>query len=1852
MDPNVDSIVFKFSENIVKMGEKKIFRADHGAKLDFGGIECVPTYPNLKTVSCKLKKPLTPNRDYTVKLKMGFAGAKLEDKINNEHSYTFRTSGLAITKYNILWNDNVPVIGVTLNLKVKPEGRSGVIQCPDRDIPVTFEPMKNPKVDTQFRIKSSAAIKANEFCVFYFNKPLSYSDYQGSDIPTQKMLVNQTISSLEGNIGKYDFDVGCLGNYQMRAALFQGTLPFLKCEFNDSVKINFPSDSTKSLKIDDFVTVMPKDKVKITYDYGQIIISDFSGPQKNYLIRISKNYPFMDKTRFNSDVIFQLETLDNPPLISPVKDIGVIERDSPWLVGYSALNIKAFDLFYNFVDDPRKLADLTEIQLPANMQILKKAYTLKTEANVNELRPLDVKALAKEKSFKAGLFSGRMKITDVDAKFVDAEKAIFTQKDDYSREQLKARREFSFGYLFTDIGLHVKKGRQGVLVWAFSLKTGKSLNDVTVRLTGSNISELKTSTDKDGLAFFEEVTFKNDDQFSVVAQKGDDISFISKKEAAWNSSWNNGISRYEFNLGYYWQDPTPIVADIVADRPLYLPKETVHLKFFVRKQKPDSLELESIGKKVKVTIFDSRGNEALVKELELNKYGTAVLNYELPTAAPLGRYAVYIQEGATTLQLDSVFQVEEFRKPDFKVIVTEKSKTFEGNITYFKGGAVKGAQGEMVVMFEKINFKPKNEDHERFVFPSTISTLWEYYGENSVGGDLRVLSRADVESDDKGHVVLNKGNLEKEANDYGAVVVEASFKDENGGAVSGRTTLMVNPFIYIPGISLQKWMYQTGETINPEVVAIGQDGNPALDVKMQLKLVRVDYIYERRLGSGNYFYYDSRREEKTITTCDFSTKANFKSCDLVVKEPGYYEYHASVKDKKIKADETKVSSYVYRSGEFLSFESANHDRMNLNVEKTKLKMGDKLKVMAISPLQDAEALITFERDGILYKEKVSFKGNVLLYEKVITDEKLIPGFFVSVVIVKGRTSDKIEGKFDLGKPAFKIGYKRIEVANIEKRLTAVVTPSKKQAEPGQMMEAEIQLNDNKGKGVQGELAIAVIDEALLSVSGPYQKNYDILDTFYTLKTLGVDNYQTLTQLIGRRTFGKKGANAGGGGGFEVRSDFKNTAYWEPQAETDKSGQYKFKFKIPDNLTTWKIIVSAVDNNHRFGMGENEFLASKSLMVEPALPNFLTEGDKFNAKVVVSNRSGAKEKVVVKISSPKFKVNKAEETLFVAHDGKNSTLFPLEVIEPVNSEILVTAQTNKSKDAFKVTLPVLKNSIEHVYSDYGLVGKNKKEIPLSINSFARPESLGLLVKTSSTAIEGLDEVFRYVLGYPYGCWEQKLTKAYFLVQYEAMKNLLTYRFPEDKGSISASVQTLLNEAADYQVSSGGMRYYPGGSDSGDVYLSLFTGQAFNTMKKLGYKVDEEVMNKLKAYLKNLLVSEQYWEIYYYKEARNSTRALILNVLTEMGEKDLATHISKLYSDRLGMDLFGLSYLGGYLSTQKGFEKETKTIFDRIDSLKVQTANRTTYKEPFIAKTDMNKFWNYTDTRNVCAVLQNLVTQTNDKEALSGVVRGILLELNGGHWYNTQENIFCFEGLRRFVQKFEKTHISPVFFASVDDEEVSKAAVTTARASTLEIKEKPLRIGSKNLFIQSKEDGELYYSAVLRYETPYAPRPKTKEGFELTKVISKLVEKDGKKAWENLSGATIKIKRSDILKIHLTVNAPAERYQVMLSDGLAGCLEPINTQLATASQASTTLMEKKKSYEWESPYYHGSGFEYMDLRLTAAQFYSRKLKKGTSEVEYLVQVVATGEFNMPEAHVEEMYYPDVRATEVGRKLIVEE
>ena len=53
--------------------------------------------------------------------------------------------------------------------------------------------------------------------------------------------------------------------------------------------------------------------------------------------------------------------------------------------------------------------------------------------------------------------------------------------------------------------------------------------------------------------------------------------------------------------------------------------------------------------------------------------------------------------------------------------------------------------------------------------------------------------------------------------------------------------------------------------------------------------------------------------------------------------------------------------------------------------------------------------------------------------------------------------------------------------------------------------------------------------------------------------------------------GAKGGGGGGDGGLvDVRSEFEDTALWEPTVVTDAAGKAVVSVTLPDNLTTWRL----------------------------------------------------------------------------------------------------------------------------------------------------------------------------------------------------------------------------------------------------------------------------------------------------------------------------------------------------------------------------------------------------------------------------------------------------------------------------------------------------------------------------------------------------------------------------------------------------------------------------------------------------------------------------------------------------------
>ena len=64
------------------------------------------------------------------------------------------------------------------------------------------------------------------------------------------------------------------------------------------------------------------------------------------------------------------------------------------------------------------------------------------------------------------------------------------------------------------------------------------------------------------------------------------------------------------------------------------------------------------------------------------------------------------------------------------------------------------------------------------------------------------------------------------------------------------------------------------------------------------------------------------------------------------------------------------------------------------------------------------------------------------------------------------------------------------------------------------------------------------------------------------------------------------------------------------ATTDAQGVAKVAFRMPDNLTRYRVMAVAVEGSKFYGLGESNITARLELMVRPSPPRFLNFGDTF------------------------------------------------------------------------------------------------------------------------------------------------------------------------------------------------------------------------------------------------------------------------------------------------------------------------------------------------------------------------------------------------------------------------------------------------------------------------------------------------------------------------------------------------------------------------------------------------------------------------------------------------------------------
>ncbi len=1403
----------------------------------------------------------------------------------------------------------------------------------------------------------------------------------------------------------------------------------------------------------------------------------------------------------------------------------------------------------------------------------------------------------------------------------------------------------------TDLAITGKMSRFGSLVWVSRLSDGKPVSGATVAVVGKDGERFATKTDANGLATipnekYDPVTASGnvDDKSILVARTDGDWSYrrVSEMLSPWRYGASNDPSGRMQPLGM-----------LFTERGIYRPGETVRAKLIFRKPTPRGTETP-VGREVAIEAFDGNGDKFFTTKTKLDAFGEAAIDVALPATARLGTGEIRgelvdgnkKEEGPDRAATAS-FQLAAYKAAEFKVAVEPDhpsyirgdKATFAVRGDYLFGAPMSGGTVRYTATRGSGSFTPPgaeamvvDDDAFSFDLPDTNERASRFQQGN---GAL----------DPKGSFAASLALALPHQRGTEVVSFEAEIEDVARQTIASRASVIVHPGEFYVAMKPPKDLFSAkGTVLEPEILMIEPSGKVRAGVPVKIELVRRTWhsVVE---ASGEYGrHYESKPVDKTLAVCDFKTGATPSSCKLTLPDVGYFLLHATSKDPRGNTISSSASIYGIGAGESAGWAMSDSTHVDLVTDKKSYEIGDTARILVKSPFRDAEALVTVERAGIYRQERVSLAGATPTISVPITDE-MRPNAFVAVHLVRGRTKAQPAKGQDIGAPAFALGYAELKINPEARRLKIAVLPTKKELRPGEMVDVDLAVTDRAGKGTKSEVTFFAVDEGVLMLTG--YRTPDPLPIFSSPRSLNVFALESrvdlarvfVTALAGSGV--DKGDEGGGGGG--MRADFRATAHFEPSIITAADGKTHVRFKLPDNLTTYRLMAVAAGEDDRFGFGDAQIVASRPLMARPALPRFLRAGDAMDAGVVVSSKGMAATQVEVTLAATGATIDgDAKRTLQLPANSSVEVRWAIATPNVGAAKLTFKVSGGGESDTVQVTRDVkVPLSLEAV----ALYGETTEAAAERIGDLkAMRSDVGQLdVRVASTALVGLADGAEQLIEYPYGCTEQLTSRLVPLVPLRELAKEFKIPLPAkvDVAVDEAIAKILLNQRPD-----GSFGYWPD-SMYGDTWVTAYALWGLEVSRAAGRRVPDDVIDRAVAYLRKQLASPKIDQ-----EIGLVDRAFILDVLAVGGKADPG-YSTQLYEKRDKLPIFARALLAHAMAIAKMDRKPIDELLRDIEGhLRVTTAGATVVEnlgDKYAVLLD-------SEARTTAMVLRAIVA-IDPKHPLAGrLARGILSMRSGGRWKSTQEaawSLIALDDYRRTGEKdapdFDAAVYlgqAQIFKAPFHDRAQLEATTSVPAAKLFEGQ----GAGGATLAFQVQGKGKLYYEARLRYAKRELPTTGLDRGFYVRKLVRAVSPEALKDALATLppTSATF-VRGGDLVLVDLIVVTPDPREQVVIEDPLPAGLEAVQASLATSTQSLDVAESGGEGDQSDDEVSdddaratgraYGRAWFHREIHDDKVLTFVEHMPAGMYHYRYLARATTFGKFVVPPTRAECMYEPSL-------------
>jgi len=1426
----------------------------------------------------------------------------------------------------------------------------------------------------------------------------------------------------------------------------------------------------------------------------------------------------------------------------------------------------------------------------------------------------------------------------------------------------------------TPFHVHVKVGHYNTLVWVTDLATGDPVAGAEIEVVEESWehfdraapSRARGATDSDGLAELpgsevldpsaERITYdyhRTKAHLTLRVRRGHDLAFVPLvhefrvQERGPNESWIQVWRRPHHGHLRAWG---------VTAQGIYRAGDRVQYKVWVRNAGNETLvAAPPTGYALKV--IDPL--DKIVHErdgLALDTFGGLDGEFTVPATGAVGWYRFELRADFAAGQLwqPLTVLVSDFTPAPFRVTTDLDSElyrvgddvTVTTKATLHAGGPYVEAETRVTGLVHPAPFLPEDPLVQGHRF--------------DVGdADTETIHRSDGVLDGRGERIT-RFTVRAEHVLFGELSVESAVRDDRGKYVASRATARYAGRDRYVGVRQGDWVLEAGKPAEFTAIVTDDRGRIVPDVPVRFTVERLVTQAARVKGAGNAYLTQYVHDWQPAGGCTAASATEPVTCAFTPEVAGEHRLTATIEDTLGRPVASRVQRWAVGRGVVLWEEPAGH-HLQIVPEKETLRVGETARYLIKNPFPGARALVTLERSGVIRHWLTTLEDSTSILEFLVEPE-LIPGFHLSVLVTAPRVERPPgDGDVDLGKPAFRLGYARADVRDPYKELAVTARPAAEVLKPRERAVIEIEAATRQGEVPPLQFAVAVLDESVLDLLFGGAAGFDPYLGMYEPEPLDVWNFNLLKNLVGLQAFGKKGATPGGDGGMDpaLRSVFKFVSYWNPALAADAQGRARVEFEVPDNLTAWRVLVMAATAEDRFGLGQASFRVNRPTELRAALPNQVLEGDRFEARFTVMNRTDKPRKLVVTVTAHGAvrRPAKVRRVIEAEPFQRRPVAFEVEAHEPGEVHFEVRAGDRVDVDALAAQLSVRRGVALETAAEYGSTVAGEALEQLSFPEQMRTDVGHVAVSAAPTVVGSLDGAFRYMRDYPYLCWEQILSRGVMAAHYRALRDWL----PRDLDWPGADTlpQQALDAASDFQTPSGGFAYFQPTDEYASPYLSAYTALAFQWLRAQGHEAPAGVEQKLYDYLSTLLRRDEF-PTFYSRGMASSVRAVALAALARAGKATL-DDATRQRSHLQQMDLFGRAHYLQALAQLAGSENLRREALNSILAHAQESGGKIAFTESL---DDGYQQLLHSELRTSCAVLEALLAEGGARLAASGaaelpmkIVRSVT-QTRGRreHWANTQENLFCTGAIAAYARAYEHEAPSFTVAAVLDGESFGEARFADRRAGAVRF-ERALRRSdpgrAAEVRLTREGQGRLYYAVTLSWSPAELPTSPVDAGIEVHREYA--VQRDG--AWVGLGNPAI-VRSGELVRVDLFLVLPAPRNFVVLDDPVPGGLEPVNRDLATASLVDAD--ESEDVFPSDSFYYRYDdwqtfamtlwSFYHRELRHDAARFYSEYLPAGRYRLSYVAQVIAPGSFTIPPPHAEEMYDPDVFGNGVAGKLEV--